>query len=228
MHYIFDAWCEDPRPLLFGEFLAEVNGFLVLPEQILDELDRQWDEPTEPFEQAWAALSRECRRRSSLGQCFAVCFAGTNHLDEYNNQYGRESGERVLSLISQILRDVVKGMCSSDGFVAHVGRDDFIFVIPFDAIPAVCGEVLEVFDTLIPYQYSEQDRCAGYFLGKDRRGQLHRVPLMTLSLGIVTNEQRRFQHFSQIAALATEMLSCAKAQPGSVFVVDRRHEPAGG
>ena len=46
-----------------------------------------------------------------------------------------------------------------------------------------------MFDTLIPLQYNEQDRRAGYFFGKDRRGQLHRVPLMTLSIGIVTNRQ---------------------------------------
>src|SRR5207249_2518399 len=101
--------------------------------------------------------------------------------------------------------------------------DDFIFIIPFDAIPDVCGEVLEVFDTLTPYQYNEQDRRAGYYFGKDRRGQLHRVPLMTLSIGIVTNQHRRFAHPAQVSELATEMKSYAKTQPGSVFVVDRRH-----
>jgi hypothetical protein len=55
-----------------------------------------------------------------------------------------------------------------------------------------------VFDTLIPLQYSDQDRRAGYFFGKDRRGQLHRVPLMTLSIGIVTNRNRKFTHPAQV------------------------------
>src|SRR5207249_5642177 len=63
----------------------------------------------------------------------------------------------------------------------------------------VCSEILEVFDTLIPYQYNEQDRRAGYYFGKDRRGQLHRVPLMTLSIGIVTNQHRRFAHPAQVS-----------------------------
>src|SRR5207244_1434018 len=76
-----------------------------------------------------------------------------------------------------------------------------------------------------PYQYNEQDRRAGYYFGKDRRGQLHRVPLMTLSIGIVTNQHRRFAHPAQVSELATEMKSYAKTQPGSVFVVDRRHDP---
>src|SRR5207247_8707004 len=70
-----------------------------------------------------------------------------------------------------------------------------------------------------------QVRRAGYYVGKDRRGQLHRVPLMTLSIGIVTNQHRRFAHPAQVSELATEMKSYAKTQPGSVFVVDRRHDP---
>jgi GGDEF domain-containing protein len=108
--------------------------------------------------------------------------------------------------------------------VGHIGGDDFIFIIPVDDISAVCTEVLAVFDTLIPFQYNEQDRRAGYYFGKDRRGQLHRVPLMTLSIGIVTNEHRKFAHPAQVSELATEMKSFAKTQPGSVFVVDRRHD----
>ena len=91
-----------------------------------------------------------------------------------------------------------------------------------EAVTDVCSEIVTIFDSLIPYQYSEQDQRAGYFFGKDRRGQLHRVPLMTVSIGVVTNERRRFTHAAQVSALATEMKSYAKTLPGSVFVVDRR------
>ena len=86
-----------------------------------------------------------------------------------------------------------------------------------------------MFDTLIPFQYSEQDRRAGYFFGKDRRGQLHRVPLMTVSIGVVTNDRRHFTHAAQVSELATEMKSYAKTLAGSVYSVDRRtdSQPAG-
>jgi GGDEF domain-containing protein len=122
-----------------------------------------------------------------------------------------------------VLHDVVKGLLGPRGFVGHIGGDDFIFIIPAEDISPVCTEILEVFDALIPLQYNDQDRRAGYFFGKDRRGQLHRVPLMTLSIGIVTNRHRRFAHPAQVSELATEMKSYAKTLPGSVFVVDRRH-----
>lgn len=171
-------------------------------------------------------IERDIRRRMEQQERFAVCYADLDHFKEYNDRYSYYDGDRVIYLVSRILHDVVKGMVAQRGFVGHIGGDDFIFTIPVPEIPAVCTEILSVFDTLIPYQYNEQDRRAGYYFGKDRRGQLHRVPLMTLSIGIVTNENRCFAHPAQVSELATEMKSYAKMQPGSVFVVDRRHDPA--
>jgi diguanylate cyclase (GGDEF)-like protein len=170
-------------------------------------------------------IERELRRRMEQGEQFAVCYADLDHFKEFNDRYSYHDGDRVIYILSRILHDVIKGFLGNRGFVGHIGGDDFICVIPMDSIADVCGEILTVFDTLIPYQYNEQDRRAGYFFGKDRRGQLHRVPLMTLSIGIVTNEHRHFLHPAQVSELATEMKSYAKTQPGSVFVVDRRRDP---
>lgn len=171
-------------------------------------------------------IDREIRRRLDEGDLFAVCYADIDHFKEFNDRYSYYDGDRVIYILSHILRDVVKGLCAKTGFVGHIGGDDFIFVIPINDVPEVCGEIISVFDTLLPFQYSAQDRRAGYFFGKDRRGQLHRVPLMTLSIGIVTNEHRRFNHTAQVSELATEMKSYAKTLPGSVFVFDRRRDAA--
>ncbi len=167
-------------------------------------------------------IEREIRRRLESDLEFAVCYADLDHFKEFNDRYSYYDGDRVIYLLSRILHDVVKGLLGPRGFVGHIGGDDFIFVVPATEISLVCSEILDVFDTLIPLQYNDQDRRAGYFFGKDRRGQLHRVPLMTLSIGIVTNRHRKFAHPAQVSELATEMKSYAKTLPGSVFVVDRR------
>jgi GGDEF domain-containing protein len=172
-------------------------------------------------------IEREIRRRLDSSQEFAVCYADLDHFKEFNDRYSYYDGDRVIYILSRVLHDVVKGMMGSRGFVGHIGGDDFIFIIPASDISPVCSEILEVFDSLIPLQYNDQDRRAGYFFGKDRRGQLHRVPLMTLSIGIVTNRHRRFAHPAQVSELATEMKSYAKTLPGSVFVVDRRQGATG-
>jgi GGDEF domain-containing protein len=172
-------------------------------------------------------IEREIRRRLESNQEFAVCYADLDHFKEFNDRYSYYDGDRVIYILSRILHDVVRGLLGPRGFVGHIGGDDFIFVIPAGDISPVCSEILEVFDSLVPLQYNEQDRRAGYFFGKDRRGQLHRVPLMTLSIGIVTNRHRRFAHPAQVSELATEMKSYAKTLPGSVFVVDRRQGVTG-
>ena len=139
-----------------------------------------------------------------------MCYADLDHFKEFNDRYSYYDGDRVIRILAKILHDVVKGLCGEDGFVGHIGGDDFIFVIPSGSVGEVCEEIVNIFDLLIPLQYSEQDRRAGYFFGKDRRGQLHRVPLMTVSIGVVTNERRHFTHAAQVSELATEMKSYAK------------------
>lgn len=167
-------------------------------------------------------IEREIRRRLTSTGEFAVCYADLDHFKEFNDRYSYYDGDRVIYIVSRILHDVVRGLVGPDGFVGHIGGDDFIFVIALERVSAVCTEILQVFDILVPFQYNDQDRRAGYFFGKDRRGQLHRVPLMTLSIGIVTNKNRSFAHPAQVSELATEMKSYAKTLPGSIFVVDRR------
>jgi diguanylate cyclase (GGDEF)-like protein len=171
-----------------------------------------------------AEIDAEIGRRMAADVPFAACYADIDHFKEYNDRYSYYQGDTVIRILSLILHDVVKGMCGSKGFVGHIGGDDFIFVIPVAQVHDVCTEVLDVFDNLIPLQYADDVRRAGYFFGKDRRGQVHRVPIMTLSIGVVTTERRRFTHAAQVSALATEMKSYAKTLPGSVYAVDRRHD----
>lgn len=167
-------------------------------------------------------IEAEIMRRIDTRRPFGVCYADLDHFKEYNDRYSYAQGDRVIRVLARVLHDVVKGTCGEDSFVGHIGGDDFIFIVPFEAVEPACAEVIEVFDLLVPYQYTEEDRRVGHFLGKDRRGQMHRVPLMSVSIGVVTNQHREFIHAAEVSELATEMKAYAKSLPGSVFVLDRR------
>jgi len=169
-------------------------------------------------------IEAEITRRLHQDAPFAVCYADLDHFKEFNDRYSYYDGDRVIRILAKILHDVVKGICAEQGFVGHIGGDDFIFIVPASAVNDTCAEIVFIFDSLVPYQYSEQDRRAGYFFGKDRRGQLHRVPLMTVSIGVVSNERRQFATAAQVSELATEMKSYAKTLTGSVYTIDRRQD----
>jgi GGDEF domain-containing protein len=168
-------------------------------------------------------IARDMQARLQAGQHFAVCYADLDHFKEFNDRYGYAFGDGVIRLLSKILRDMVRGL-SPGGFVGHIGGDDFIMNLPLEFLERTCDEIIRLFDELIPYQYTEEDRRAGYFLGKDRRGNIHRIPLMALSIGVVTNQFQVFEHTGQISELAAEMKTYAKSLPGSKYVVDRRHQ----
>jgi GGDEF domain-containing protein len=168
-------------------------------------------------------IERDIAARLASGEKFAVCYADLDHFKEFNDRYGYNHGDRVILILSRILREVVRAH-SPGAFVGHIGGDDFIFNAPLADFRLCCEEVLSVFNELIGLQYTDEDRERGFFLGKDRRGNEHEVPMMTLSIGVVTNESRRFTHTAQISELATEMKAYAKTFSGSIYVVDRRSD----
>jgi GGDEF domain-containing protein len=170
-----------------------------------------------------AQIERDIAERLHQGELFACCYADLDHFKEFNDRYGYNQGDRVIRMLSRILRDTVKYYAPT-GFIGHIGGDDFIFDVPLEAMRITCEEIISIFDELVPYQYNERDRRAGYFLGKDRRGTLHRVPLMTLSVGVVTTQYRHFTHTGRVSELVTEMKAYAKSLPGSVYAVDRRRD----
>lgn len=175
-------------------------------------------------------IQQEIQRRIAGGETFAVCYADIDAFKEFNDKHSYHRGDRVIWILSRILRDIVRRL-SRRGFVGHIGGDDFIYTLPFEDLERVSAAVIETFDTLMPLQYSAEDRARGFYLAEDRQGKLREIQLMTLSIGVVTNVRRQFAHPAKVSELASEMKKYAKSFKGSIYVVDRRSDmsevPAG-
>jgi len=170
------------------------------------------------------ALAEAMLSRIASGDLFGACYADLDHFKEFNDRYGFAMGDDVIRAVAELLVEVVEAAAGDRGFVGHIGGDDFLFLVPYDCVPAACDLLVQRADEILPARYSAHDRNAGYFFGKDRRGRLDRVPLMTLSIGVVTNARRRFTSAAQISELVTEMKTYAKTLPGSVWAMDRRSD----
>ena len=59
---------------------------------------------------------------------------------------------------------------------------------------------------------------------KTREGKLEQWPLMSLSLAVVSNLERKFSHPLEVKMVAEELLEYIKVKPGSNIMVDRRKE----
>jgi len=170
------------------------------------------------------AIAEAISERLRQDEPFGACYADLDHFKEFNDRYGYAKGDDVIRTVAELLAGVVEQAAGPRGFVGHIGGDDFLFLVPLASVASVCDLLVQRADEILPPRYSPHDRQAGYFFGKDRRGRLDRVPLMTLSIGVVTNERRKFTHAAQVSELATEMKTYAKALPGSVWAMDRRSD----
>ena len=101
----------------------------------------------------------------------------------------------------------------SRGVKYIVGRDQPI---------VVCDEIIAQFDRKAPQYYSDQDRQNGYISSMSRQGVEMKFPLMTISIAVVTNLQRKFSSPLEISAVAVELKEYAKTFPRSLCVVDKR------
>ncbi len=170
------------------------------------------------------AITDAIAARMERAEAFAACYADLDHFKEFNDRYGYAMGDDVIRTVARLIVEVVDTTAGEHGFVGHIGGDDFLFLVPLEQAATACDMLVRRADETLPQRYSAIDRQAGYFFGKDRRGRLDRVPLMTLSIGVVTNERRRFTSAAQVSELATEMKTYAKTLPGSVWAMDRRSD----
>jgi diguanylate cyclase (GGDEF)-like protein len=167
------------------------------------------------------------RANLSAGASFAVCYADLNNFKVFNDQYGFTAGDGVLGYTGELLTSVVAEEGDADqDFVGHVGGDDFVLVTSPDRVERVCHVVVERFDAEIARFYSEDDRRRGGIEARDRQGARTFVPLMGISLAVVTVQRGGFEHPAQISQTAAEIKKYLKHQggEGSRFMIDRRGE----
>jgi hypothetical protein len=104
-----------------------------------------------------------------------------------------------------------------------VGGDDFVAVVSPGVAEQVAKRICERFDALRAEFYESEDLDRGHVRVEDRKGVLQDIPLVAVSVGIASTGTRRFAHYGEAVAVATEMKSFAKREPGSSYAVDRRH-----
>jgi diguanylate cyclase (GGDEF)-like protein len=169
-------------------------------------------------------IQEEIERQVREEQDFAVLYCDLDNFKAYNDQKGFVRGDRLIQATARIVQDAVVEHAGTEGFVGHVGGDDFVAVVgPGEAEP-VAKRIAERFDESRTEFYEAADLERGFVRVEDRKGVMQDVPLVAISIGIASTSKRRFAHYGEAVAVATEMKSFAKREPGSSYAVDRRAE----
>lgn len=154
---------------------------------------------------------------------FAACYIDIDHFKPYNDRYSFEKGDSVLQTLGELIVDSVGG--NGDDrlpFVGHVGGDDFIVVTRPHLAEKICRRIIGEFEKLLILFYGPREYDRGFYAARDRQGMERQMPLMSLSIGIVSTDQCQVDSYGELATLVSGVKHAAKEQQGSAIVYNRR------
>jgi len=93
-----------------------------------------------------------------------------------------------------------------------------------EELDAVLGKVIAGFSDPIGRFYTASDAARGYIEAEGRTGKIERHGLMALSVAVVTNSRRVFQHPLEISSTFVSLKHKAKTISGSAICYDQRRK----
>lgn len=126
---------------------------------------------------------------------------GIDNIEPFSDEYGFLARDEVLRFTTLLLNEVNDELGTLDDFIGHATSNTFVLVTMTDNVPAMVEELRQQFDEGILSHYSFLDREQGGIMQPD--GTL--VPLMKLSIGIVSDKTQRFSDIREITETAAEL-----------------------
>ncbi len=170
------------------------------------------------------SIINEISRKLESKSLFAVCYLDLDKFKAYNDKYGFEHGDEVIRETARILIRTIQRFGNPDDFIGHIGGDDLVVITTPNVVDKICEAIIADFEKASPSFYNETDRKKGYIVAKDRKGKEQKIPLLSISIGVVTNESRKIEHVAQIGEIGAELKECAKRLERSNYIKDKRKE----
>jgi len=171
-----------------------------------------------------SAIHEEMTERLRDGRIFACVYLDIDHFKPFNDHYGFTRGDMLILALAEAIFAAVAD-AASDAFLGHIGGDDFVMLCDPDQAEALAADVIARFGSAVRALHDETDVLAGGYEAEDRRGTRMRWPLASVSAGIAVGG-KRYSSAAEVAQVAAEMKTQAKAGTGGRVAVDRRHAPA--
>jgi DNA-binding response OmpR family regulator len=202
-----DYICKPYEPM---ELLARVKAALRSSQGAIDR------NPTTLLPGA-CALEEEIQNRLEGDEPFALLHADLDNFKPYADSHGFSLANMVIKHTGKLVYEAVECLGGSNSFVAHIGGDDFIIVSSLECCEAVARGIAETFDREIVRYFSEEEISQGYYLGKTRAGDETRFPIMTISIGIITNRGRAYENSTEMGIDLSQAKRKAKIVRGSSY-----------
>ncbi len=169
-------------------------------------------------------ILREVADRVRGGDPYAVGHVDIDRFKSVNDAYGFARGDEFISALARCLQRAAMAVGLPPAFLGHIGGDDFVIVCTPKQVRPLTERAILDFQEAADELYDPVDGKRGYVELPDRKGDVRRANLVTISIGVALSVKRRYEDPREVIAVASEMKTVAKSQPGSYVAVDRRGE----
>ncbi|WP_419961972.1 GGDEF domain-containing protein [Psychrobacillus sp. BM2] len=142
-----------------------------------------------------------------------VLYLDIDNFKPYNDVYGFEKGDKVIMDLAKILEEV----CPSEGFIGHIGGDDFLLITDSARSKDICEKIIEQFNQAIEHYYYAYHYIKRYIVSKNRHGIEEQFPLLSISIAGLTN--RDCQTIYELSENATKVKKQCKQLLGSNYLI---------
>jgi len=168
------------------------------------------------------AIETELQGRIEGKEPFAFLYLDIDNFKPYNDHYGYQKGDDAILFLGDIVTEAVNSLGGANDFVGHIGGDDFVVITSPARAEFIGRHIIDEFDKGSLILLREEDIGRGFMEVHNRLGEIKRMPLMSLTIALVVDDEGKLKHYAQVNDIASELKQYGKAMVGSVVVRERR------
>jgi len=168
----------------------------------------------------------EVQKRIDTAEKFSIGYCDLDNFKAYNDKYGFSKGDEIILFAARLIEQAVQNSGDQTGFTGHIGGDDFVYICEPQFSEPIAKIIINGMEDGIEPFYTEEDFKQGEIVSVNRRGEAERFPLVSISIAIVSNQNRKLTSMAEVSIIASEVKKAAKNKPGNSIVVDKRQDSA--
>jgi diguanylate cyclase (GGDEF)-like protein len=168
------------------------------------------------------AIEQEVQGRIDREEAFSFLYLDIDNFKAYNDFYGYSRGDSAIRVVAELLRDASREHGGDSDFVGHIGGDDFCVVTEPELAKDLGDAIVARFAMEFLKLIDAKDLDRGFLEVRARQGGLLRVDFPSLTIAVVTDPGKQYEHWGRVSDAAAELKSFGKTQTGSIVVTERR------
>lgn len=208
---VLEAGADDflSEPIDMQEFKARINAHL------RRHFDSNLNEVTQLYD---AKIGLKILKRLLIAdEKFAIMLISIDNYEFYKELYGDLAAEKMLQTFQAIINSAI----DDKDYLGHLSSEEFLLITSSYTAEKIAHYITYAFDLVADKFYSSADLKRGYVFLSGDKTEGKKISLVSTSIGIVSNEYKKFENEKQLINSVISTHKLAKYNPGSNYVIER-------